>query len=273
MKYDDLGNRMKVYEKSSSNKFLPLLPVCARLDGKCFSTFTKGLERPYDQRMSHLMQEVTKYLIDETGALVGYTQSDEITLMWYSNNTKKQTFFGGKDQKIVSILAAMASVKFNQLLQIYLPSKSDKLPIFDCRAWTVPNKDEAANVFLWREKDATKNSISMAASHYYSHKELHKRSGSMKQDMLIDKGINWNDYPAFFKRGTFIRRHTKLVPFTTEEISRLPDNHAYRANPNLMMSRKVIEVVPMPSFSAVSNRVGVLFDGESPKQHINTDSR
>lgn len=265
MKDDAFGDRMKSYEKNAAQRFMPLLPIVARLDGKGFSKFTKGLQRPYDPNMSEMMQKVTQYLVEETGALMGYTQSDEITLVWYSDSTKKQVFFDGKIQKMISILASMASAKFNQMLPIILPKKRDELPLFDCRVWQVPNKGEAVNVFLWREQDATKNSISMAASHYYSHKQLHKCNGAEKQEMLFKQGVNWNDYPAFFKRGCFYQRAKEETKFSTDELNALPPLHAARGNPELTVCRSVIRFVNMPPFGTVINRKEVIFDGELPQ--------
>ncbi|KKL92895.1 hypothetical protein LCGC14_1880070, partial [marine sediment metagenome] len=106
---DNFGDRMKMYEKAESGRrFMPLLPVYARLDGRSFSRFTKGFNRPYDKRMSEAMIDTTKYLVEETNALIGYSQSDEISLVWYSDSIDSQIFFDGKIQKMVSVLAALA---------------------------------------------------------------------------------------------------------------------------------------------------------------------
>lgn len=199
MRGDNLGDRMKQYESQTCDiKLIPKLPIIARLDGKGFSKFTKGLKRPFDERLSKLMIETTKYLVSETNANCGYTQSDEITLMWYSEDY--QSYFGGRIFKIIGDLSSSASIFFNRELIKYLPEKADKMPKFDCRVYNVPNLEEATNSFVWREMDATKNSISMAAHDYYSHKQLQNKSGKEKQEMLFQKGINWNDYPDFFKK-------------------------------------------------------------------------
>ena len=161
MKRDDFGNRMKMYEKMADTRLMPLLPICARIDGRCFSSWTRGLDRPYDSRLSSLMVAVARLLVEETNACMGYTQSDEITLVLYSPSPNSQVFFDGKLQKTVSVLASAATTFFAQKLPEYLPEKT--IPQFDCRVWTVPNKDEAANAILWREKDSTKNSIQSAA--------------------------------------------------------------------------------------------------------------
>ena len=263
---DQLGDRMKAYESQTTGiKMIPRIPVIARLDGKGFSKFTKGLKRPYDERLSNLMVETTKYLVKETNANCGYTQSDEITLMWYVDSWESSIYFDGKLFKMISDLASMCSVYFNRLLPTYLPKKADKMPRFDCRVFNVPTLDEATNTFLWRELDATKNSISMAAQHYYSHKQLEGKNGSEKQEMLFEKGINWNDYPSFFKRGTYIQRKRVVTKFSTEELERLPAKHAARKNPDLEIERWIVDRVELPPLNKVTNRVDVVVFGKDPE--------
>ena len=260
----DLGDRMKLYEKDSAKIFLPTLPIVVRVDGKCFSNWTRGLDRPYDLRFIHLMQEVTKFLVEETCANTGYCQSDEINLVFYSSNPKSQVFFNGKQQKMVSVIASMATAKFNSLVSEFLPDTENGLAFFDARAWVVPNLVEAANSILWRERDATKNSISMATREYYSHNEIFGKSCSEMQEMLFQKGVNWNDYPDSFKRGTFYQRKSIETRLTPEELDSLPEKHEARKNPHLTFSRSKVCRVDMPPFSSVLNRIGVVLYGEDP---------
>jgi tRNA(His) 5'-end guanylyltransferase len=263
---DNFGNRMKFYENQTCGiKMLPRIPVIARLDGKGFSKFTKGLKRPYDERLSNLMVETTKYLVKETNANCGYTQSDEITLVWYSDSFESKIYFDGRLFKMISDLAAMCSVYFNRNLANYLPEKSDKMPRFDCRVFNVPNVEEATNTFLWREQDATKNSISMAAQSVYSHNQLNGKNGSEKQEMLFQKGINWNDYPAFFKRGTYVQRKRVMTKFNSEELEKLPLKHQARINPNLEIERWIVDRVKLPPLSRIKNKVNVVIFGENPE--------
>lgn len=264
---DALGDRMKEYEMAEAGRrLLPLVPVMARIDGRSFSAFTRDFARPYEPWLSQLMVDTTLHLARETGAVCGYTQSDEITLCWYSDNRKSQTFFDGRTQKLCSVLAGMTTAFFMRALwnDSDIPDYSDRLPHFDCRAWSVPTLEEAANVFLWRELDATKNSISMAASCHYSHRELHGKHGGQMQEMLFQKGVNWNDYPPFFKRGTFVVRRKRLRKFTAEELEKLPPKHEARSNPDLMVERSDVSAIEMPPFGKVENRVGVVFFGEEP---------
>jgi len=262
-KRDNMGDRMKMYEsQTTQTRLIPLLPVVARLDGKGFSKFTKGLKRPYDERLSKLMVETTKYLVQETNANCGYTQSDEITLCWFNADPKASPYFDGKVFKILTELSAMCSVFFNEKLGEYLPEKVGKRPRFDARVWNVPTLEEAVNVFLWREFDATKNSISMAAQHYYSHKELQGKHCGEMQEMLFQKGINWNDYPAFFKRGTYVQRKVRSGKLTIEELEKLPPKHNARKNPELVVERKYVEELELPPLTKVTNKVDVIIFGQ-----------
>lgn len=265
MSQDALGDRMKLYENlESDRRLMPLLPALARIDGRCFSSFTRGLERPYDSRLSNLMQDTAEFLVRETGACVGYTQSDEISLAWYSSDHRSQIFFDGRIQKMTSQLAALATLYFNDHLPDFLPGYAERLPTFDARVWNTPTLDEAANVFLWREQDAVKNSISMAARHYYSHKELMDKHAGDMQEMLHQKGVNWNDYPAFFKRGTYIQRKHVLRKFSVDELEKLPPLHEARKNPDLQIMRAEYQKLELPPLGRIINRTGVLFFGAAP---------
>lgn len=263
---DALGDRMKLYELAEAGRrFMPLLPILARIDGRCFSSFTHGMKRPYDPNMTAMMVATTIELVSETNACMGYTQSDEITLAWHSLESKSQLWFDGRVSKMTSQLGALATLHFYRLVLNRMPEYADRLPTFDARVWQVPNRTEGANVFLWREWDATKNSLTMAASELYSHKELHGKNGSDKHEMLFAKGINWNDYPPEFKRGTYVQRRRVVRPFTATEIEDLPQKHAARANPNLEVERWRISTIEMPTLASVENREDVIFEGAEPR--------
>lgn len=267
MTSDNLGDRMKVYEaRETERRFIPLLPIYARIDGRCFSRFTKGLNRPYDIRITRTMIETTKSLVENTQAKIGYTQSDEISLLWCQDRSDSELPFGGKIQKMVSVLASLAASCFVGACLIQdqeMQSRARLLtPHFDCRVFQLPNRIEAANAFLWREQDATKNAISMAARSFYSHKELNSKNCTQMQEMILQKGQNFNDYPAFFKRGTFIRRRNFERLFNANELEQIPEAH--RPLPNTFVMRSEIIELEMPKFSSVENRVSVIFDGADP---------
>jgi tRNA(His) guanylyltransferase len=257
MKVTEFAERIKGYELiEAGRKFIPGLPIMIRIDGKCFSSFTKGLERPYDVRLSNLMIDTTKFLVEETNACIGYTQSDEISLVLDNN-----VFFDGRISKITSVVASLTTAFFNSELSEFLPEKRNKLALFDCRCWNVPSKDEAVNSLIWRELDATKNSISMAAMKYYSHNQLMDKNSSQKQEMLFSKGVNWNDYPPFFKRGTYIQKKKVIRKFTSEELDKLPPKHEARFKPGLEVERTEINILDIPPMTKISNRVDVVFNG------------
>lgn len=245
----DLGDRQKFFEKNLiPNVFPKEFPVVARIDGRTFSRVTRGLKRPFDERLSNLMVEVTKFLVTSSGASLGYTQSDEISLVFMTGRDSEM-WFGGKSQKLVSILASGATVKFNHLLSKYgLEDLAEKLPTFDARVWFVPNVDEANNYLRWRQLDATKNSVTMAAREYFSDKEIFKVPTQEKKEMLLTKGVDWNDYPDFFKKGTYVKRQEKTGRFSEEELKDLPPKHFARQNPNVEFSRNVVEIINVDAF-------------------------
>lgn len=261
---DNFGDRMKGYESAETGRrFMPGLPVYARIDGRSFSKFTKGMKRPYDIDMTRAMIETTKFLVDKTHALLGYCQSDEISLIWYTDSAEKQIFFDGRIQKMTSVLAGMASAKFTlEAIKVWPDRVENSPPTFDCRVFQLPNQTEGANAFLWREMDASKNSISMAAHDNFSPRELHGVNGKQMQEMLWEKkGINWNDYPAFFKRGTFIRRKSVERMLSAQEMDHIPAQH--RPKDGKAIRTELVEL-DMPRFVTVKNRVEVVFDGADP---------
>lgn len=250
---------MKMYEKlySGDDILMPLIPALARLDGKTFHTFTRGLQRPFDPRLTELMRITTAFLVESTNAVVGYTQSDEISLVWSSDDYKTERMFGGRVQKLASVLAATASVFFNRNLHL-LPEKKDELPVFDCRVWSVPNQEEAINYLIWRQQDCTRNSISMAAQSKFSHKALMNKSCDEMQEMLFQKGINWSEYPEAFKNGRFFIRKRIFRPLTVRELDLLPEKHYARLDPTAVYSRLITEESSV-ILTKIENRVEYIF--------------
>lgn len=262
-KNDDFGDRMKMYENIETHKrFIPGLPIYARLDGKSFSKFTKGMNRPFDENMHKCMVEVTKYLVKEYNCNIGFIESDEISLCWYEEDVNSSIIFDYKIQKLLSTLAGTCSSKFMLEAMKYFPDKCERLiPRFDCRIFQLPTLMECANQFVWRNQDATKNAISQAASCYYSHKELMNKTGSEKQEMLFQKGINFNDYPEWFKRGVFIRKQSVEKILSEEELEHIPLQHRPLDNKAI---RSEYVVLSTPILSKVENKIGFIFNSEEP---------
>lgn len=265
MKFENLSDWCKYLEKNFSPEvMIPTLPVIIRLDGVGFSRYTKGLEKPFDSRLTKLMIETTEYLVKETNAIVGYCQSDEISLVLYSGSRDSLIYNDGKKQKILSKLTGKCVTFFNERRKVLLPNHN-KIANFDCRIYQVPTLNDACAQLLWRENDATRNSILMLGSAYYSHKELQNLNTKVIQDkLMVEKGVNWNDLEVKFKRGSYVRRIKETIPFTAEEIEKLPKQHQARTNPDLVIERNTIKVVDMPIFNKIKNKVDVIFNNAEP---------
>lgn len=227
MKNDDLGNRMKKYEYITRTHLVPRMPVVIRIDGKAFHTFTRGFNRPFDNILIKTMQQTMKYLCENIqGCVLGYTQSDEITLVLVDyKKLDSASWFDYNIQKCCSVAASMATMAFNkyfpqiireQLGEFFEDIDSDedekyldaldkameRGAMFDARVFNIP-KEEVTNCILWRQNDATRNSIEMVGQAYFSHSQLHGKSCNGIQEMLFAQyGINWNDYPTHYKRGS-----------------------------------------------------------------------
>ena len=230
---DELGTRMKeFYETVPKTRLMRRTPVAIRIDGKAFHTFTKGFQKPFDEVLIKSMQKTMKYLCENIqGCVLGYTQSDEITLILIDyKKLNSSAWFDYEVQKMCSIAASMATMAFNKYFKEEMNSwwetahdgvkwdspeweKIDKLletyanaykkgAMFDSRVFNIP-KEEACNLVYWRQLDATRNSIQMVGQAYFSHSELQNKSCNDIQDMLMEKyNINWNNYPTHLKRGS-----------------------------------------------------------------------
>lgn len=233
--HDELGKRMKTYEAVSQTKLMRRTPVAIRIDGKAFHTFTRGMRKPFDEVLIQSMQETMQYLCKNIqGCVLGYTQSDEITLILVDyKELNTSAWFDNEVQKICSISASMATMAFNRAFaknvdewgRSTFPGWDDggtdeevdadlmklnnvyqnaitKGAMFDARCFNIP-KEEVANLIYWRQLDATRNSIQMIGQANFSHNELQGKSCNQIQDMLHElKGINWNNYPTTQKRGS-----------------------------------------------------------------------
>ena len=232
--HDDLGIRMKTfYEQIPKTKLMRRTPVAIRIDGKAFHTFTRGFDKPFDDVLIKSMQATMKYLCENIqGCVLGYTQSDEITLILVDyKKLNSSAWFDYEVQKMCSIAASMATMAFNRefekrvdnfelnhlmelegcveydceanrkLAEVYY-NAIEKGAMFDARVFNIP-KEEVTNLLYWRQMDATRNSIQMVGQANFSHRELQNKSCNEIQDMLmVQKGINYNDFPVNQKRGS-----------------------------------------------------------------------
>lgn len=248
---DDLGNRMKIfYEDIPKTKLMRRMPVIIRIDGKTFHTFTRGFKRPFDDVLIKTMQETTKYLCENIqGCVLGYCQSDEISLILVDyQSIRTSAWFDYEIQKMCSIAASMATLAFNKFFSVnYDEWGEGNLPdwdlggtnnkveesfleledayskalksgaMFDARVFNIP-KEEVTNYFYWRQLDCFRNSIQMVGQANFSHKELQNKSCNDIQDMLMtQKGINWNDFPTYQKRGSCVVRNKVVLESDSEK--------------------------------------------------------
>lgn len=231
MGYSEFDKRMKKYEYVTRTYLTTRTPVIIRIDGKAFHTFTRGFKKPFDAILSESMQETMKYLCENIqGCVFGYTQSDEITLVLVDyKKINSAAWFDYNVQKCASVAASMATMAFNKafllgvtgLIGDYNNYDENEIPyynsmanamkkgaVFDARVFNIP-KEEVCNNIYWRQQDATRNSIQMVGRANFSDKQMHGKNTSQVQDMLMnEKGINWNDTPTRYKRGSCCVRVT-----------------------------------------------------------------
>lgn len=252
-KKDSLGDRIKeFYENRAKTKLIRRMPVMIRLDGRAFHTFTRGFAKPFDKRLMETMQETTLELCQNIqGCVFGYTQSDEITLILVDyNDIDVSAWFDYEVQKMCSVIASMATLYFNRIFHNkirefvnehakvvdnpdeYGKELSESVgniikayqtaielgAMFDVRCFNVPIND-CCNAVLFRQQDATRNSINSLGQAWFKHKELDGKNTSQVQDMLMDKyGINWNNLSTVEKRGTAVIKDENDKWFIDEEM-------------------------------------------------------
>ena len=238
MDNSDLAKRMKgYYEQVSTTRLMRRTPVIIRIDGKAFHTFTRGFQKPFDEVLIQTMHDTTQYLCENVqGCVLGYTQSDEISLVLVDyQRFETSAWFDYEIQKMCSIASSMATMSFNKffeknveeflnehgypktdcvkyadLISVYL-NAVNKGAMFDARVFNIP-KEEVTNCIYWRQLDASRNSVQMVGQANFSHKELQNKSCNDIQDMLmLQKNINWNDFPTYQKRGTCVIKEEYLT--------------------------------------------------------------
>lgn len=237
---DELGRRMKEnYEKIPQIKLMRRTPVAIRIDGKNFHSWTRGFKRPFDEILIKSMQETMKYLCENIqGCVLGYTQSDEITLILQDYKTlTTEAWFNYEVQKMCSISASMATMEFNKIFMEKACSFADeyedddnlcnycdvliravdKGAMFDSRCFNIP-KEEVTNLLLWRQLDAMRNSIQMVGRANFSHRELHGKNTSQIDEMLLVRGIDFSTYPIYQKCGSCCIRDDEGHWFIDKEI-------------------------------------------------------
>ena len=202
MKFNELDKKMRIFETANDQLVLPEIYIVARIDGRSFTRLTKEIhhfESPYDVQFRDYMIETVKHLMDcGFKTVYGYTQSDEISILL----DRDDNTFQRKERKLNSVLAGEASAKFSLLL--------GDVAAFDCRLCQLPNARLVVDYFRWRSEDAHRNALN---SHCYwtlrkegqsaneAAKQLLGLSVAKKNELLFEKGVNFNDLPSWQKRG------------------------------------------------------------------------
>ena len=226
---DALGDRMKAYENESRIYLDRKTPVIIRVDGKAFHTFTKGFEKPFDDILEKAMKDTMIHLCENIqGAVLGYTQSDEITIVLIDyQEENSDAWFGYNLQKMASVAASEATFAFNRAFEKHFNYWKSNMglphtdcqdePItarylryinciykgarFDARAFSLP-RFEVANCLIWRQLDAIRNSIQAIGQSQFSHKELQNLNcDEIKEKLISERGLNWEEYSDYHRHG------------------------------------------------------------------------
>ena len=229
--YASLGDRMKGYEHITRYYLTRRTPVIIRIDGKGFHSFTKGFNKPFDDILKNAMHNTMKELCENVeGCVIGYTQSDEISLVLCDyQKIDTEPWFGNGLLKICSVTASIATSAFNKHFRNAVQGIVDNVYMqridkanFDSRAFNIP-KDEVNNYMIWRQQDAIRNSIEATAQAYFSQKQLCGVNCSMALEMLLtEKNIEWHSFPLSLQRGVCcIRKPVIINKGTDNEVQRM----------------------------------------------------
>ena len=262
-KYDDLGDRMKRYEAvANSQRLIPGLPLYARIDGRAFHTFTRGFGFPYPElkdrcgyELPNAMMKTAEALCKEFNCTLVETHSDEISLGWLK---LEQAPFDGEYFKLVSNLASYAGAVFFKHISPYIPDKLRKgiIPSFDCRVFQVPSEMELANLFIWRQNDCMRGCLNQYAQQFFSHKELHGKTGKERYQMLIDAGHAYDkNVHSNFRYGYFCHRETYEVEIPKEFMTEFETAHGITTTKR----SKIGQLHVAFPLSKVENKIQFLF--------------
>ena len=262
-----LADRMKTYETVTTGiALIERLPIYARIDMRAGHTWCRGLTKPFDSRYTDAMQAAVKHIIAHTGAAAGYCQSDEASFVWL-DHTKIP--FETRLFKLQSVLASMFTGAFvKACLESSLKDKTLKLlPSFDCRVMNLPNLEECANMILWRVQDSVKNSITLLALEHFSTKQLDKKSGLVKIQMLKELGIDYyTTLTASQRFGAFFHKENYSKKLDEADLREIPEKNWPKADENgdrTVIRSRIVEIqLPVP-LDQIKNRDKFLFLGEA----------
>ena len=266
-KNTSLATRMKTYEAiTTETKLIERLPIYCRVDMRAGHSFCRGLDKPFDKDYTNAMRAATSYIVEETGAVVGYTQSDEASFV-YLDDTKIP--FGTRLFKLESVIASMFTGAFYKAcLGTKLEKKVWKiLPTFDARFLNLPSLSEAANMILWREKDSIKNSITLLALEHFSDKRIHGKNSNEKIEMLHDIGVFYYSMAQDLRNGAYFRREVYDKILSKEELAKIPEKQLANLKKNnngeyVVTRSHVVQFFLGTELMKIENKEGVLFNRE-----------
>ncbi len=270
--HDPLGDEMKALERASAPEAFPRdLPIYARIDGRGFSRFTRGMKRPFDERMTNAMLRTAVALFKDTGAKAAYVQSDEISLVWEPTPEVGEHFFGGKPFKMCSVLAGLATAHFTKAIlhsEIGLADFADRLPHFDARVVGMPDRRAAAQMVAWRAQDARRNAVTMIAQSRYSHKSLQGVSSTEMRKRLTKDGVTMRSFPEISLNGAFIYSTREMRPLEEKIRMKIPEHK--RPAPDHLFERKTPMILTYMHPGQIGNLEAVIFEEAEPVRHLET---
>ena len=270
MKVDTLGDNVKAYEGMANGETFfgtsvteEWSYVVARVDGRAFSTFTRGMEKPVDSWILEAMIQAAEGTFGELRPRLAYVQSDEATFCWHRDSLE----FNGRKQKHVSLLAATFTGYFIDTLVRTEPQRYlelTKVPKFDSRCWEVPTAWDVLDAFAWREKDAVKNAVSTAARTVAPERELHGTNMQTRRNLLKDRGFDWDSLPASYTNGAYLRHVSYQKPLDPETLARIPE-HKRPAEGELVTRHEVRVDTRWTSIHQLDNVMEFFASMEDPK--------
>ena len=243
---DSLGDRMKEYERETRAVLPRGAWTVLRVDGRAFHSYTRGLARPYDEKLMSDMDKVAEALLREIdGAVVAYTQSDEVSVLVQDFSSENfMPWMGGVIAKWQSVGASLATAT------LFSRRMDEKMPLFDGRVFSLPSTTEACNYLIWRQRDTLRNAVSMAARAEFSHQQLLGKSVPEMKEMLLANGVDFDSYPLGFRQGRMSTRVVEMKEFSY--VDKRTGDEVFTSG-----LRTSVVTEPAPFFSATE---GVLLD-------------
>lgn len=254
MKRDLLGDKLKAKERALTTSSIPPDKfIYVRVDGRGFSTLTRKLTKPYDENFQRSMIQTCMTLVKKFNAVVGYVQSDEISLVLEAKGGEH--IFDGKILKLCSTTAGLASTALTMnLIDNGLGDLADQLPHFDSRLVQLDTKRDVAEMLMWRTKDAMRNATTLVAHSKFSHKMLQGKTTKDKVAMLAQVGVDMYSYPESFRKGQYVGHVVREVEVDKDSIPAIYVPESGR------VSRTFVEPIDLPNRPSLQDSIESLID-------------